>query len=1003
MTKKTAFKIPAIYCYVFLFSAAFLTRMIAAAASKGFGSDIACFAAWANRIYELGPGNFYTPDVFTDYPPGYMYVLYPIGALFSKLHLAYLGSAHQVLLKMPSILCDLLCGALILREGKSRFRPGQVCFLCAAYLFQPAVILNSSIWGQVDSLFTLLMLLMCLSLIRGKMLPAYAAFGLGLLVKPQTLFFGPVILIGFVEYVILKDFSVKKLLLNLGQILSVVSVMLLLCMPFGLSNVFSQYFSTVGSYPYASVNAYNFWALLGKSWSSQDSLLLGLPCVFWGCLLIIAVVVVTLFLGLRRRQDNTRYAFLCAFVLIGIFTFSVRMHERYLYPAMIFLLLAYVYRPSKQLLFCYLGFSLQHFCNTLHVFLFYDARNFDPAAPFILLASAGLLLMTVYLFVLTFRKKEGTKLELKTSSPRPSDSSFSLKRADWILLLLITALYSIFALCDLGDRKAPVTTMDMSENQVIELDFDGTVPATLRYYIAPWHGREFLLEERYYGEEQWHEGRQIMLDNVFTWQDAELKLSGSQVRFTLVSNQASLIEFTFLDADGNPLLPANAEDYPSLFDEAELCPERQSFRNSMYFDEIYHARTAYEFLNGLNSYENTHPPLGKIIISLGVAIFGMNPFGWRIAGTLFGIAMVPLSYLFARRLTRNTPAAALACILFSFDFMHFTQTRIATIDVYITFFVILMYYFMYQYSTLSFYDRPLKKTFLPLGACGISMGLGIACKWTGVYAGLGLAVIFFATLLRRWQEYRYAQKEPDAVSGGIRHSHIIESFPGNTVKTVLFCLVFFVAVPAVIYLLSYLPFRDYSENGLFLRMLNNQETMLSYHSGLNATHPYSSSWYEWPTIKRPIWYFSSIVTGSSGNGGLREGISAFGNPLVWWPGISAALYTVYLWIRKKDRIAAFLTVGYLAQYLPWFFVTRITFIYHYFPSVIFVVLMIVYCILKLFTKLGTKRFILLCSLYGAAVLLLFFLFYPVLSGQPVEADFVSRWLRWFDSWVLAAR
>lgn len=93
-------------------------------------------------------------------------------------------------------------------------------------------------------------------------------------------------------------------------------------------------------------------------------------------------------------------------------------------------------------------------------------------------------------------------------------------------------------------------------------------------------------------------------------------------------------------------------------------------------------------------------------------------------------------------MTRNTPAAALACFLFAFDFMHFTQTRIATIDVYITFFVIAMYYFMYYYCSMSFYDTPLYKTFVPLGLCGICMGLGIASKWTGIYAGCGLALLF---------------------------------------------------------------------------------------------------------------------------------------------------------------------------------------------------------------------------------------------------------------------
>ena len=87
-------------------------------------------------------------------------------------------------------------------------------------------------------------------------------------------------------------------------------------------------------------------------------------------------------------------------------------------------------------------------------------------------------------------------------------------------------------------------------------------------------------------------------------------------------------------------------------------------------------------------------------------------------------------------------AAALACFLFAFDFMHFTQTRIATIDVYITFFCdcnVLFYVLLLFYE---FYDTPLYKTFVPLGLCGICMGLGIASKWTGIYAGCGLALLF---------------------------------------------------------------------------------------------------------------------------------------------------------------------------------------------------------------------------------------------------------------------
>ena len=135
--------------------AAFLIRILAAAFSGGFSSDTACFAAWADRIYALGPSGFYSPDVFTDYPPGYMYLLYPIGFLVSKTGIPYLGSLHLILLRLPSILCDCITGQLLYKEAKKKFSSSHALFFSALYLFNPAVILNSSLWGQVDSVFTL--------------------------------------------------------------------------------------------------------------------------------------------------------------------------------------------------------------------------------------------------------------------------------------------------------------------------------------------------------------------------------------------------------------------------------------------------------------------------------------------------------------------------------------------------------------------------------------------------------------------------------------------------------------------------------------------------------------------------------------------------------------------------------------------------------------------------------------------------------------------------------
>ena len=1047
-----------------IFGAALLLRLILAYITHGFGNDIACFAAWADRIFTVGPGAFYSTETFTDYPPGFMYILYIIGALRSLLQIPYYSDLHIMLLKLPAILCDMACGYLLYKEATKRLHFSEIQSVCAAcaYLFQPAIILNSSCWGQVDSVHTLVVILMCLFLMDGKMLPAYAIYSIGVLLKPQTLIFTPVLLVGILDHIFLQDFSWRKFFYNLCGGLAVICGMLLLCVPFGLDAATSQYTSTLGSYEYAAVNAYNFWGLLGMNWVSQDNVFLFLPCRTWGFIAIVLIVLFTFLIALRCRKEPSRYFCLGAFIILTMFLFSVRMHERYLYPGLALLLFCCLYKPAGSLWKCYAGFAALHFYNTANVLYHYDPQNYDRKAPIILLVSAGMLycLYDFYKIIWKYyvhgeavtvaagvKGHAGANRSSSTVSgsglwqlfrehflsplaPTPSKEQVRFTRADLCLLLVICALYSFFALYDLGNRKAPETTYDMTQNQFIELEFpENTAPVTLASYIAPWHQRHFTAEVRSSETENWTYLGEIILNNVFTWQDVSLEDLTRQagvtdarcLRLTLTDTDASLIELVFTDADGEILRPANASAYETLFDESDYYPEHYSFRNSMYFDEIYHARTAYEFLHGLPTYENTHPPLGKILISVGIAIFGMNPFGWRIMGTLFGIAMLPFLYLLGKKMTGNTPAAALACFLFAFDFMHFTQTRIATIDVYITFFVIAMYYFMYSYCSMSFYDTPPHKTFLPLGLCGVCMGLGIACKWTGVYAGCGLALLFFAHLLRRYREYLYAKAHPGKSTNGIDHKYIVKNFPDYTIKTIDFCLTFFVLIPVVIYLLSYLPFVDNSHPGLFDRMLANQTSMFNYHSGLEATHPYSSSWYEWPTIVRPIWYYSGHLTDA-----VKEGISAFGNPVVWWIGIPAFIYILYLLIRnnaflrsltghtktesstdtaitlsrREYATAAFLAVGYLAQYLPWFFVTRITFIYHYFPSIPFVVLMIVYSLMQWKKHMSDRTFIIVCFAYAAVAFALFLLFYPVLSGQPVEVDFVIKYLRWRPTWVL---
>lgn len=1008
--------------FLFLLAGGFLLRCIFAGSSEGFPSDTACFVSWANLAFEGGIKNFYASGVFADYPPGFVYILYVLGAIFSIFKIPLMSAPCLLMLKLPAILCDMATVLLFSKIASTRLPSQQTVMLAGLYLFNPAIILNSSIWGQVDSVFTLTLLLMCWFLTENRMVPAYVVFGIGVLLKPQTLIFTPVLIYGIIDQVILYDFSWRKFCHNLFSGLTVIFCMVIACMPFGLDLVFMQYTATLGSYPYVAVNAFNLWGLFGLNWISQETRLLFFSYQTWGIIIIVLIVLLSALLFFRAQNKKSRYFTTASFLIVSMFLFSVRMHERYLYPALALILFAYAIRPLKELLEGYFGFTIIHLYNTAFILYFYDPANYDRKAPLILTISACMVICgfsyyltlirydirqisereTTFTFLLPFqikwRRKKSAPVHF-SYEPAASAEKMPFLRQDAIILFSIMAVYCLVAFWDLGSMKAPQSEAVLQQGDTVVLYTGEEQSASYLYwYLGYYENRVFTLEYKVNEKDAWQtvgETGQFTMTSVFAWNRIALPESCHYLQLTCNSDKAAVMELALADAGQVPFMPVNAPDYQELFDEHDTFPtEGISFRSGTYFDEIYHARTAYEFLHGLNTYETTHPPLGKLIMSVGILLFGMTPFGWRFMGTLLGVLMLPVIYLLARNISRDRLLAGFACILFAFDFMHFAQTRLATIDVFVTFFILLMYYFMYRYSSMSFYDTPLRKTFVPLGACGIAMGLGIACKWTGIYAAAGLAVIFFLTLYRRYREYRLARKKPYGGPKGLMYSKIIGSFQGNTIKTLLFCIVFFVLVPGVIYLLSYIPFVG-GETALWDKMIANQKYMFGYHANLQSPHAYSSHWYEWPTMIRPIFYYSGIISDTT-----REGISAFGNPLVWWIGIPAFVYMIYLVFKKKDRIALFICIAYLAQYLPWMLVDRCTFIYHYFPSVPFVVLMIMYAAATFKDDLPAKKFYMALGVYALVAVALFAMFYPVLSGHTVSIRYVDVFLRWMKSWVL---
>jgi dolichyl-phosphate-mannose--protein O-mannosyl transferase len=165
--------------------------------------------------------------------------------------------------------------------------------------------------------------------------------------------------------------------------------------------------------------------------------------------------------------------------------------------------------------------------------------------------------------------------------------------------------------------------------------------------------------------------------------------------------------------------------------------------------------------------------------------------------------------------------------------------------------------------------------------------------------------------------------------------------------------------------------------------------MLKYHGRdvLDATHPYSSKWYQWLVNGRPILYYNTYT------GNMRSSFSAFGNPAVWWGGLIAIAAMVVRAKRHKDGKALFILIGYLSQILPWIAIERVLFIYHYFPSTIFIIMALAHVFNTIYeNKRGRYKM----AVYGytAATGALFVMFFPALTGMSVSRSYFSNFLRW---------
>jgi dolichyl-phosphate-mannose-protein mannosyltransferase len=604
---------------------------------------------------------------------------------------------------------------------------------------------------------------------------------------------------------------------------------------------------------------------------------------------------------------------------------------------------------------------------------------------------------------------------------------------------VLSIVFFSVATWNLGLVQAPVTSWQGTEEQYFYIDLGEMQPVKTVYF---WVKSGNATVDVYAGTlENWSYVGQFKLQSLGTdynnWQSGSFSVDTQYLRvdvqpvdydsrpnfWWVVPNTSDKEPQPFVEVAEIGILSQSNQQIPivniagengsgtglaALVDEQSLVQIPPTYMSQTYFDEVYFARAAANYLNHQVPHERTHPPFGKLLQSIGIAFFGDVPFGWRIMGVVFATLMIPLMYLLGKKLFGTWIGGFSAAFLLTFDFMHFTMARMGTSDTYVVFFSMLSQFFFLIYF-MNVVKEGWKTSVLPLFAAVIFFALGFSTKWVVLYGAVGMLALLAAVRLREvWK-----------LKGGLGAKYV--AFFEHPFLLILG----FVGVVAVIYFMSYIP--DLLAGNSLLDVVQLQSAMFSFHSGssvVQAQGLWDNAWWSWPLVLKPLW----LAVSYNPPNGLVSTIMLLGNPAVWWVGFACIITLLAMLVpgqelvfrlrgklakkeqvpeaeatlavnkesRRWDLAAVFIVVIFFFQWVPYMLISRITYIYHFYVNVPILCLASAYFLNKIWDKKYGK---LATVAYLAIVVLVFVLFYAVISGMPTSRDWIDSLKLFGNTWL----
>lgn len=381
------------------------------------------------------------------------------------------------------------------------------------------------------------------------------------------------------------------------------------------------------------------------------------------------------------------------------------------------------------------------------------------------------------------------------------------------------------------------------------------------------------------------------------------------------------------------------------------------------FDEVHFGKFVSYYFSG-NYFFDIHPPLGKLLIAGFAKLWGFtggndfaaigdsygaeNLFILRFLPALFGALLIPLIYKLTLALSNSKKAALAAGFLVLLDNGYLVESKFILVDSMLFFFGILaLWFFVLSQRKLDFTPQWLI-LFVP---SGLAAGAALSVKWTGLApSGLIIALLFLEVF--RKKKFFSSTKIPQKIFGRLNwfaakatifilsaalvyvagfYFHFLllnKSGPGDAFMTPAFQK----TLQGSEYQNDNLPIPNFWQ-----KLVELNKTMYTANTGLSATHPFSSRWYEWPLGRRPIYYWNTRENPTTTK---VADIWLSGNLFSWWLAGLVVILTAWAFVfkltrRKFDETTFFLLFAYFANLLPFIFISRVAFLYHYLPALTF--------------------------------------------------------------------